>query len=85
MGILWYFHDVAINNFWRISMGFLKGCYGNSMVFLWDFHWIPMGYLWYFYDVSMIFLWDFFGTSEEIYGILMGFLCSSYAISMLYL
>jgi len=42
MGILWYFHDVAINNFWRISMGFLKGCYGNSMVFLWDFHWIPM-------------------------------------------
>ena len=34
-------------------MGFLKGCYGNSMVFLWDFHWIPMGFLWYFYDMPV--------------------------------
>ena len=39
-------------------MGFLKGCYGNSMVFLWDSHWVPMRFLCYFYDVSMGFLWD---------------------------
>ena len=29
MGFLWDFPDVSM-----ISMGFLKGCYGSSMVFL---------------------------------------------------
>ena len=71
-------------------MRFLKGCYGNSMVFLWDFHWIPVGvsvgflwdpygvpvaFLWEFHDVSMIFLWDYHGMPE---GILRG----SYGISL---
>ena len=48
-------------------MGFLKGCYGNSMVFLWAFHWIPMGFLWYFcdvfYGIPLGFLWDFHDMS----------------------
>ena len=51
-----------------------------------------MGCLWNFHDVSMIFLEDFYGilkgcygNSMEFYGVLMGFLCGSYAISMLYL
>ena len=52
-------------------MGFLKGCYGSSMVFLWDFHWIPMGFLWYFYDLS--------------YGISIGFLWVFQGISMMFL
>ena len=34
-------------------MGFLKGCYGSSMVFLWDFHWIP---ILDFYGISIRFL-----------------------------
>jgi len=55
-------------------MGFLKGCHGNSMVFLWDFHWIPVGFLWYVDDVSMIFLWGF-------YWIPVGFLLDSCGIS----
>ena len=44
-------------------MGFLKGCYGSSMVFLLDFHWIPIGLLWYSYGISIGFLWDFQGIS----------------------
>ena len=47
-------------------MGFLKGCYGSSMVFLLDFHWIPIGFLWSFYWIPMVsigFLWDFQGIS----------------------
>ena len=73
-------------------MGFLKGCYGSSIVFLWDFHWIPMGFLWYLLDscgISIGFLWDFQGISmmfsmaflEDLcgnpYGISLGFLCYS--------
>ena len=34
-------------------MGFLKGCYGNSMGFLWDFVVVPMGFLWDFYHKSI--------------------------------
>ena len=49
MVLLLDFYGIPMGYFWRISMGFLKGCYGSSMVFLWDFHWIPMGFLWYFY------------------------------------
>ena len=52
-------------------MGFLKGCYGSSMVFLWDFHWVPMRFLWYFYDLS--------------YGISIGFLWVFQGISMMFL
>ena len=46
-------------------MGFQKGCYGNSMVFLWDLHRIPMVFLWEFHDVSKIYLWDYYGMSIE--------------------
>ena len=45
-------------------MGFLKGCYGSSMVFLWDFHRIPMGFLCYFYWIPMEFLLDSCGVSK---------------------
>ena len=45
-------------------MGFLKGCYRSSMVFLWDFHWVPMGFLWYFYWIPMEFLLDSCGISK---------------------
>jgi len=47
-----------------------------------------MAFLWEFHHGSMIFL---YGMSEgilsesEFYGILMGFHCGSYAISMIYL
>ena len=63
-------------------MGFLKGCYGSSMVFLRDFHWIPLGisllFLRCFYDISMEFL---LGS----YGISIGFLWDFQGISMLFL
>ena len=52
-------------------MGFLKGCYGSSMVFLWDAHWIPM-------EISMVFLLD-------SYGISIGFLWDFQGISMMFL
>jgi hypothetical protein len=39
-----------------------------------------MGFPLSFYDMSMRLLWDASGNS---YGIVMGFLCGSYAISML--
>ena len=54
-------------------MGFQNGCYGNSMVFLWDLHGVPVEIL---YGISMMFLWDFF-------GITMGFLWHSYESSMM--
>ena len=52
-----------------------------------------MAFLWEFHDVSMIFLWDYcvmswgnpVGILWDSYGILKGFLCGSYAISILYL
>ena len=67
-------------------MGFLKGCYGNSMVFLWDFHWIPTGVLWYSYDVSMMFLWWFlWGVLLDSCGISIGLLWDFQGISMMFL
>ena len=55
-------------------MGFLKGCYGNS---LWYSYGISIGFLWDFYDMSMIFpvdsydismrfLWDLKGISTVL-------------------
>jgi hypothetical protein len=57
-------------------MGCLKGCYGNSMVFSWEFsvvsmlcpcyfYDLSMGFLWDFHDISMIFLWGYYGMSIE--------------------
>ena len=74
-------------------MGFLKGCYGSSMVVLWDFHWILMGFLMVFlccfYDISMGFLLDSCGISigliflwdhySNSHGISLWFLCYSFA------
>jgi len=56
-------------------MGFQNGCYGNSMVFLWDLHGVLVGIL---YGISLMFLWDFF-------GITMGFLWHSYESSIMFL
>ena len=62
-------------------MGFLKGCYGSSMVFLWDFHWIPMGSLWYFYWIPMGFLLDSCGFPRYFHGVSIIFLEDSYGNS----
>ena len=57
-------------------MGFLKGCYENSMVFSWESHWITMGVLRCLCDVSMGFLWDY-------YGVPMAFLWEFHDVSIL--
>ena len=91
MEFLWDFHDVSmifLEDFYGISegmlwefygilMGFPLDSYGISMVFLLDSYGISIGFLWDFQGISMMFLWYFYGI---IIGILMGFLCGSYAI-----
>ena len=53
------------------------------MIFPWESYGIPMAFPLDFHDASMIFLWDYYGVLKEFYGILKGFLCGSYATSML--
>ena len=52
------------------------------MWFLLDSCVISIGLLWDFQGISMMFLYYFYGITM---GILISFLCGSYAISMLYL
>ena len=63
------------------------------MMFPWDYYGILMAFLWDFHDVSMLFLWIPMGSSMgtiyiyiyidiDLYGIFMGCLCGSYAMSM---
>ena len=87
MEFLWDFHDVSMIfledfygflwGFYGILMGFPLDSYGISMVFLLDSYGISIGFLLDFQGISMMFLWYFYGI---IIGILMGFLCGSYAI-----
>jgi len=64
-------------------MGFLKGCYGSSIVFLLGSQWVPMRFLGYFYDVSMIFI--SMGFLLDSCGISIGFLWGCQSISMMFL
>ena len=74
--MLWEFYGILMG----FSIGFLLGFYDV-------FYGIPMGFpMGVSMMLSMIFLWDYCGISRRnFYEILMGLLCGSYAISMLFL
>ena len=82
-GMLWEFYGILmgfpLDSYW-IFMVFLWCFYDISMGFLLDSCGISIGFLWDFQGTSMMSLWYFYGI---IIGILMGFLCGSYAIPLL--